>query len=54
MAARALRSLLEKLMMELMYDIPSRDDIAEVAINRAVVEGQAEPLIQKKQTKDAA
>ena len=52
--ARALRSLLEKLMMELMYDIPSRDDIAEVTINRAVVEGKAEPLIQKKQTKDAA
>ena len=52
--ARALRSLLEKLMMELMYDIPSRDDIAEVTINRAVVEGQCEPLIQKKQTKDAA
>ena len=52
--ARALRSLLEKLMMELMYEIPSRDDIAEVTINRAVVEGQLAPLIQKKQTKDAA
>jgi len=52
--ARALRSLLEKLMLELMYDIPSRDDVAEVTINRAVVEGKAEPLIQKKQTKDAA
>ena len=52
--ARALRSLLERLMMELMYDIPSRDDIAEVTINRAVVEGKHEPLIQKKQTKNAA
>ena len=52
--ARALRSLLEKMMMELMYDIPSRDDIAEVTINRAVVEGKSEPLIQKKQTKSAA
>jgi len=52
--ARALRSLLEKLMMELMYEIPSRDDIAEVTINRAVVEGQQAPLIQTKQTKDAA
>ena len=52
--ARALRSLLEKLMLELMYDIPSRDDIAEVTINRAVVEGKAEPLIQKKQAKTAA
>ena len=52
--ARALRSLLEKLMMELMYDIPSRDDIDKVTINRTVVEGKAEPLVQKKQSKDAA
>ncbi len=52
--ARALRSLLEKLMLELMYDIPSRDDIDKVTINRAVVEGKAEPLVQKKQSKDAA
>ncbi|MCG3148052.1 MAG: ATP-dependent Clp protease ATP-binding subunit ClpX [Verrucomicrobiae bacterium] len=52
--ARALRSLLEKLMLELMYEIPSRDDIAEVTINRAVVEGTREPLIRKKQAKDAA
>ena len=52
--ARALRALLEKLMLDLMYDIPSRDDIAEVTINRAVVEGKREPLIRKKQSKDAA
>ena len=52
--ARALRSLLEKLMLELMYEIPSRDDIAEVTINRAVVEGARDPLIRKKQSKEAA
>jgi len=52
--ARALRALLEKLMLDLMYEIPSRDDIAEVTINRAVVEGHREPLIRKKQSKDAA
>ncbi len=52
--ARALRSLLEKLMLDLMYEIPSRDDIAEVTINRGVVEGKREPLIRKKQSKDAA
>ena len=52
--ARALRALLEKLMLDLMYDIPSRDDIAEVTINRGVVEGKREPLIRKKQSKDAA
>ncbi len=52
--ARALRSLLERLMLDLMYEIPSRDDIAEVTINRGVVEGKREPLIRKKQSKDAA
>ncbi len=52
--ARALRSILEKLMLDLMYEVPSRDDIAEVTINRAVVTGQSEPLIRKKQAKDAA
>ena len=52
--ARALRSLLERLMLELMYEIPSRDDIAEVTINRAAVEGEREPLLRKKQSKDAA
>jgi ATP-dependent Clp protease ATP-binding subunit ClpX len=52
--ARALRSLLEKLMLELMYEIPSRDDIAEVTINRAVVAGKAAPQIRHKPKEDAA
>jgi ATP-dependent Clp protease ATP-binding subunit ClpX len=52
--ARALRSMLEKIMLEVMYDIPSREDIADVTINRAVVEGKRTPLIRKKQDKDAA
>src|ERR1700733_2938003 len=38
--ARALRSLLERIMLDIMYDVPSRDDIADVTINRAVVEGK--------------
>ncbi|MFL6588668.1 MAG: ATP-dependent Clp protease ATP-binding subunit ClpX [Chthoniobacterales bacterium] len=52
--ARALRSMLERIMLEIMYDVPSREDIAEVTINRAVVEGKKMPLIRKKQDKDAA
>ncbi|MBV9657915.1 MAG: ATP-dependent Clp protease ATP-binding subunit ClpX [Verrucomicrobia bacterium] len=52
--ARALRSLLERLMLDVMYDLPSRDDIADVTINRAVVEGRRSPLIRKKQDQDAA
>jgi ATP-dependent Clp protease ATP-binding subunit ClpX len=52
--ARALRSMLERIMLDIMYDVPSRDDIAEVTISRAVVEGKKLPLIRKKQDKDAA
>src|SRR5271154_402616 len=52
--ARALRSMLERIMLDIMYDVPSRDDIADVTINRAVVEGKKPPLIRKKQDKDAA
>jgi ATP-dependent Clp protease ATP-binding subunit ClpX len=52
--ARALRSMLEKIMLDLMYDLPSREDVAEVTVNRAVVDGKKQPLIRKKQDKDAA
>jgi len=52
--ARALRALLERIMLDIMYEAPSREDIAEVTINRAVVERKRSPLIRKRQDKDAA
>jgi len=52
--ARALRAILEKIMLDLMYDLPSREDILEVTINRAVVDGKKSPLIRRKQDKEAA
>ena len=52
--ARALRSLFERIMRDVMYDVPSREDIAEVTINRAVVEGKKLPTLRRKQDKDAA
>jgi len=52
--ARALRAMLERLMLDVMYDIPSREDVADVTINRLVVEGKRQPLIRRKQDKDAA
>jgi len=52
--ARALRALLERIMLDVMYEAPGRDDIAEITINRAVVEGKRAPLIRKRQDKDAA
>jgi len=52
--ARALRAMLERLMLDLMYEIPSREDISGVVINRAVVEGKKQPLVRKKQGRDVA
>jgi ATP-dependent Clp protease ATP-binding subunit ClpX len=51
--ARALRSIFEHIMLEIMYDIPSRDDVESVSINRSVVEGTKPPAIRKKRA-DAA
>lgn len=45
--ARALRSIFEKLMLDVMYDVPSRKDIESVTINRQVVEGKKKPIIKK-------
>jgi ATP-dependent Clp protease ATP-binding subunit ClpX len=52
--ARALRAMIERIMLDIMFESPGRDDIAEVTINRAVVEGKKSPIIRKKQEKDAA
>ncbi|MEI6713847.1 MAG: ATP-dependent Clp protease ATP-binding subunit ClpX [Verrucomicrobiota bacterium] len=52
--ARALRSMLERIMLDVMYDIPSREDVSEVTINRGVVEGKRQPTVRRKQDKDAA
>ncbi len=41
--ARGLRSIMENMMMPIMYEIPSRDDVAEVLINEGCVSGKALP-----------
>ncbi len=52
--ARALRSIMEGIMLDIMYELPSMDDVEEVVINRAVVDGVAGPKIKRKSKKDAA
>jgi ATP-dependent Clp protease ATP-binding subunit ClpX len=53
--ARALRSIFEKMMLEVMFEIPSRDDIESVTINRQVVTGERPPSIRRKRAdQDAA
>jgi ATP-dependent Clp protease ATP-binding subunit ClpX len=52
--ARALRSLLEKIMLEVMYEVPSRDDIVHVHITQQVVTGETKPLLRHKAGRAAA
>ncbi|MBB5351038.1 ATP-dependent Clp protease ATP-binding subunit ClpX [Haloferula luteola] len=53
--ARALRSIFERLMLDVMYEVPSRDDVESVTINAAVVAGDKAPLVRKRRSdKDAA
>ena len=52
--ARALRSIFEKLMLDIMYQLPSNKDIKKITINQAVVEGKKGPVVRKKTKKDAA
>ena len=44
--ARALRSVIEEFMMDIMYEIPKDDNIGKVTITRAFVEGKGGPLIE--------
>jgi ATP-dependent Clp protease ATP-binding subunit ClpX len=52
--ARALRGLLERLMLDVMYDVPSTPEVARVTVTRAAVCGSALPLVRHKSRKAAA
>lgn len=43
--ARGLRSILEKVMLDVMYDAPSREGVREIAITEEVIRGEAEPVV---------
>ncbi|OOL19848.1 Clp protease ATP-binding protein [Bombella intestini] len=42
--ARGLRSIMEKILMETMFDLPGRKNVEKVVVNRDVAEGKAEPV----------
>ena len=48
--ARALRSVMENLMLDPMFEIPSKKDVKKVTITKDVVTGDAEPVIEYKKT----
>jgi len=42
--ARGLRAILESIMLDVMYDIPSQPDVKEVLITEEVIQGKGEPI----------
>ena len=52
--ARALRGQLERLMLDLMYEIPSSDEIESVKITRGAVQGKSKPVTRRKPKQAAA
>ncbi|MGV3661937.1 MAG: ATP-dependent Clp protease ATP-binding subunit ClpX [Prosthecobacter sp.] len=52
--ARGLRSIFERIMLDVMYDVPSRMDVRGVTINEGVVKGERAPLMRKRIERKAA
>ncbi|WPC73183.1 ATP-dependent protease ATP-binding subunit ClpX [Vibrio porteresiae] len=43
--ARGLRSILENVLLETMYELPSMTDVSKVVIDESVINGESEPLM---------
>ncbi|MBN2647335.1 MAG: ATP-dependent Clp protease ATP-binding subunit ClpX [Thiotrichales bacterium] len=52
--ARGLRSILEQILLETMFDLPSLQDVEKVMVNKAVVQGKKAPMLVYKESKNQA
>ncbi|MGB2427570.1 MAG: ATP-dependent Clp protease ATP-binding subunit ClpX, partial [Alteromonas sp.] len=53
--ARGLRSIVEAVLLDTMYDLPSMNDVSKVVIDESVIKGESKPiLIYDSQDKKAA
>ena len=43
--ARGLRAILEELLLDVMFDVPSEDDVAQVLVTQDAVDGVAPPTM---------
>ncbi|WOT04091.1 ATP-dependent protease ATP-binding subunit ClpX [Shewanella youngdeokensis] len=43
--ARGLRSIVEGILLDIMYDLPSTDDVVKVVIDESVVKGESAPIL---------
>ena len=48
--ARGLRSIIESILMETMYIVPSEEGLNKVVIDASVVRGESEPLLVYEKT----
>ena len=48
--ARALRAIIEEIMLDIMYEIPKDDNIGKVTINRDYIEANGVPIIEMRGT----
>ncbi len=51
--ARGLRSIIEETMLDIMYEIPSTDNIDKCIITKECVENKKQPVLEKKQAETA-
>jgi len=52
--ARGLRSIMEQVMLDLMYEIPSKNNVREVVISEEVIKNQDDPIVVYENEADVA
>jgi ATP-dependent Clp protease ATP-binding subunit ClpX len=43
--ARGLRSIMESVLLETMYKVPSEPGVSKIVVDASVIEGESEPLL---------
>jgi ATP-dependent Clp protease ATP-binding subunit ClpX len=50
--ARGLRSIMESVLLDTMYELPSRKDVEEMIITKDVIEGKCSPILKYRKVKN--
>ena len=46
LGARGLRSIIEETMLDIMFEVPSQEDVKTVRITKEAVDGTAKPILE--------
>ena len=52
--ARGLRTIVENTMMEIMFEVPSREDVKKVIVTKEAVDGTEQPILVSKDEEETA